>query len=207
MKRLFTVFFLSCLLFLTLTKNAEAKIGVGVNTGKIQVDELLKSGMIYTLPSITVINTGDEAATYQVGLAYHENQPELRPQEGWFEFSPQNFDLEPGKAQLVNIKINLPLKTIPGNYFAYLEAYPKKDAAIGGTSIGIAAASKLYFTIVQSSYLYAIYYKLLGIWNMFYPWSERIAYALGVIIFILLFKKFFNLQINFKKPTKENDKK
>ena len=43
---------------------AFASIGVGVGTGKIELDEILRPGLDYSLPPITVINTGDEASEF-----------------------------------------------------------------------------------------------------------------------------------------------
>lgn len=177
-----------------------ANIGVGVNTGKIQVDEKLKAGMIYKLPPITVINTGDEPAEYETSVAYHQDQPELRPEQDWFIFTPQKFHLEPGKAQLVEIKINLPIKIEPGNYFAYLEGHPVAVVQKGTTSLGVAAASKLYFTVVPANIFYGIYYKIATFFSVYAPWPQRVVIAILVIGLLVLFKKFFNIQINLKKP-------
>jgi len=200
------VFYVLCLLF---SKNSFAKIGVGVNTGKIQVDEKLKAGMMYKLPSVGIINTGDEVSEYQTSIAYQQNQPELKPSEKWFSFNPPKFRLEPGKGQMVEVIINLPLKVEPGNYFAYLEGKPIAMAQKGTTSIGVAAASKLYFTIVPANYLYAIYYKVAGFYETYAPWPKRISIVLAILIVLALFKRFFNIQINVKKnnnpPTDKED--
>ncbi len=65
-----------------------ARVGVGIGTGKIVVEDKLKPGEIYKLPSVAVLNTGDEPGEYEVGITYHEKQPELLPPEGWFNFKP-----------------------------------------------------------------------------------------------------------------------
>lgn len=178
---------------------AFATIGVGVGTGKIQVDEKLKPGTIYELPSLSVINTGDQAAEYEVVISYHETQPELKPPEGWFIFTPQKFHLEPGKVQLVEIKLNLPLRMEPGNYFAYLEGHPNIKSESGNTSIGVAAAAKLYFTVQPGNFFEGIFYKLISFWKVYSPWPQRIAIGIGVVLLITLLKKFFNIEINVKK--------
>jgi hypothetical protein len=181
-------------------KTASAKVGVGVNVGKIQVDEKLKAGMIYKLPPITVINTGDEPAEYGVSVAYHQEQSEIRPRTEWFMFSPIKFKLEPGKGQLVETKINLPLTVAPGNYFAYLEGHPLVVTANGNTSVGVAAAAKLYFTVVPANIFYGVYYKVISFFKVYAPWPQRAAAAIAAIGLLILFKKFFNIKINLKKP-------
>ena len=52
----FLVVFLALLAFPFLVY---AKLGVGVATGKIVVEDKLRPGMIYNLPALTVLNTGD----------------------------------------------------------------------------------------------------------------------------------------------------
>lgn len=200
MKKLFT-----CLIFLftvsiLFSNTAFAKIGVGVNTGKIQVNEKLKAGMIYKLPPITVINTGDEPAEYETSVAYHQDQPELRPKQDWFIFSPQKFHLEPGKAQLVEIKINLPLRIEPGNYFAYLEGHPLVTVQKGTTTLGVAAAAKLYFTVVPANIFLGIYYKIVSFWNVYAPWPQRAMMLVGLGVVYLLAKKYLKINIGLKTP-------
>ncbi len=58
------IFLLCLLIFLFPTGVVFARIGVGVGTGKITIDENLKPGIIYKLPPLTVVNTGDEASDY-----------------------------------------------------------------------------------------------------------------------------------------------
>ncbi len=159
--------------FILFSNTAFAKIGVGVNTGKIQVDEELKAGMIHKLPPITVINTGDEPAEYETSVAYHQDQPEICPKQDWFIFTPQKFHLEPGKGQLVEIKINLPLRIEPGDYFAYLEGHPFTTVQKGTTTLGVAAASKLYFTVVPANIFYGIYYKITSFFKVFFSLASK----------------------------------
>jgi P pilus assembly chaperone PapD len=190
---------LLAILFLLLTAGVSyARIGVGVGTGKIEVDQKLKPGIIYQLPPLTVVNTGDEVSDYKVGVSYHEKQTQLEPPEAWFRFSPKEFNLEPGKVQVVNIKLDLPVNAKPGQYFTYLEGQPIKKSQSGATSISIAAAAKLYFEVVPANLLQGIYYKLVSFWNIYQPWTSWAAIAVGFLIVVGLAKKFLNIEINLK---------
>jgi hypothetical protein len=180
-----------------------AKVGVGVGTGKIVIDQNLKSGSIYDLPPLTVFNTGDVATEYRVEAAYHEQQPELKPSREWFSFTPNKFSLQPGEAQEVKIQLHLPVKTEPGTYFAYLESSPVATGESGNTRVGIAAAAKLYFQVTPSTFWEGLYYRGLSLWSLYQPWTSRVAYGLGLVAVLFLFKKFFHVQINLKKPTDE----
>lgn len=194
--------FIFALIFLALIlpNTVFAKIGVGVGTGKIQVKDKLKPGIIYELPSLTVLNTGDEESDYEVNVSYHEKQPQLQPPQSWFIFSPQKFHLEPGKSQLVTIKLNLPVRTEPGDYFAYLEGHPFKKSVSGNTTIGVAAAAKLYFTVIPGNFLEGIYYKIASFWKVYSPWPQRVLLLIGALFILGLFRKFFNIQIGLKNP-------
>ena len=77
-----------------------AKIGVGMGAGEIRLTEAVKPGGIYKLPNLRVFNTGDEVTVYGMGVAYHQDNPELRPRQSWFSFSPATFTIEPGKSQI-----------------------------------------------------------------------------------------------------------
>lgn len=190
--------FIFLFLFLFIPSLIQAKIGVGVGSGKIVIDEKLKPGMIYKLPALSVMNTGDEPAQYAVSIAYHEKQPELMPKEEWFSYSPDSFLLQPQEAKPVDVTLNLPVNAQPGQYFAYLEAHPDKSSQKGNTSIGIAAAARLYFEVVPTNAISGIYYKILTFWKVNQPWTSRAAIAVMVILAILSAKRFLNIQIGIK---------
>jgi len=105
----FIIFLLIAVLLFPLM--AFARIGVGVGVGKIEINKPLKPGGIYELPSLPVLNTGDESSDYGVSIEYHQDQPQMKPPQEWFSFEPASFHLEPGQVQNVAIKLNLPVKT------------------------------------------------------------------------------------------------
>ncbi len=183
---------------------AMARIGVGIGGGKIVVDEPLKAGMLWDLPSVTILNTGDEASDYEVDVAFHNDQPEIWPEREWFEFEPKEFYLEPGGAQIVEVSLNLPVKVLPGDYFAFVEGKPLKRATEnGGANIGVAAASKLYFSVAPNNIFQGIYYRFLSLYDNAKPWSHVILAVIVVAILIILFKKTFKLQLSVGRKEKE----
>ncbi|MFH1970766.1 MAG: hypothetical protein ABIJ05_00055 [Patescibacteria group bacterium] len=203
MKKLFFLVLLS--LFFVFPIRAMATMGVGIGTGRIEVNDNLKPGTIYNLPSLSVINTGDEASDYQVAISYLNGQPELMTPKEWFVFTPEEFYLKPGEIQNVTIKINLPLKMQPGKYFNYLEAHPIIKNTPGKTTIGVAAAARLYFTVDAANVFQAIYYKVITFYKVYQPWTGRALIALGVIVGLILVRKFFNIQVNIKKPAAKKE--
>ncbi|MFA5128106.1 MAG: hypothetical protein WC457_03860 [Patescibacteria group bacterium] len=184
---------------------AMASVGVGVGTGKIEVPEAMKAGLIYDLPSFAVINTGDEASEYGVSVEYNTTQPQKMPPREWLSFQPSTFYLEPGKAQLVQVRLTLPLKGAePGEYFAYLEGHPAKKASVAGeTSVGVAAATKLYFSVAPANFFVGVYYRLTSLYKLYYPWSLVLLGAIAFVIVVLLIRKFFSFNIGISVKKKE----
>jgi len=195
------VLILGICLLLLLPMLALAKIGVGVGTGKITVDQPLKPGLIYTLPSLSVLNTGDEPGEYGVSVEYHEGQETnptmgLRPNKEWFKFEPESFYLEPEKIQQVQIKLNLPIKGVkPGNYFVYLEGHPVMKSEAGVTSIGVAAAAKLYFTVAPANIFQGIYYRFISLYSRYHPWDTIILALIFAALVLRFISKRFKFQI------------
>ena len=192
------VFIVSLAISLAFPLLVSAGIGVGVNLGKIQIDKPLKPGGIYNFPSIGVINTGYEAGNYELAITYHQDQPELRPAQEWFRFSPSSFRLEPGKSQSVAVTLNLPVKMQPGDYFAYLEAHPVIKAG-PGTTIGVAAATKTYFTVAPANVFQAIGYRVSSFFAVYAPWTYVALVILIGAVLIALFRKFFSFHIGITK--------
>lgn len=190
------VLFLS---FFLLPQFAMAKIGVGVGTGKIEVDEILVPGSYYNLPNIPVINTGDTETTYSLNIAYHEGQEQLMPDKKWFTFSPGVFSLQPLQSKLVETKLNLPMNAEPGLYFAYVEAQPHIKDTTGQTKVGVSAATKLYFAVAPANWRLAMYFKIKTFLKVYSPWPQRTFIVLLVLALLLVLRRFLKLEIGLKK--------
>ena len=189
-------------------QTALAKIGVGVGLGKVQIDEELSPGGIYKLPTLPVLNTGDEAGEYKVEVTYLSDQPELRPDASWFSFTPQSFPLDAGGSQLVDVSLSLPVDTRPGNYFAFLEAHPVAKAE--GVTIGVAAATKLNFTVKPAGVLGAAVERLRSLLENNAPASYIIIAVVGGVLTLSLLvvvgRKYLAVQIRIKsKSTRDKE--
>jgi hypothetical protein len=173
------------------------EVGVGINMGKISVDEPMMPGGSYKLPAVSIINTGQVTSDYGMGVSYHQDQKELQPPAGWFEFDPLTVTLEPGKSQPVNITLHVSVKAKPGDYFAYLEAHPV--AKEGNVSIGIAAAAKLYFTVKPANIFSAFANMVADFFKSSSPYSWV---GLGVIVLIIavfLFRRFVHISLRVER--------
>ena len=154
-----------------------AERGVGVSTGEMTVGTLLAPGGGYALPAITVINTGDEPSLYRVSIGYLDGQSQRRPGAGWFTVRPETFSLRPGESMDVVVSIDVPAGAAAGDYFALVKAQTASEAD-GRTSLGVAAATKLVFTVDSSGWLQSWWRELLRLPDRTAPWGYAGAAAL-----------------------------
>lgn len=148
---------------------SEADRGVGVSLSRIDVADVLRPGGSYSLPSLGVLNTGDEPGDYEVRIGYVEGQSQQRPDQGWLDFQPRRFFLQPGESRSVEIRIELPSGADPGDYFAFIEARPVSETS--NVSIGVAAATRLSFTVDSSSWFAAQRLRISRFLRDTEPWS------------------------------------
>ena len=114
--------------------------------------------------------------------------------------------MEPGQSQARTVKLALPMKMNPGKYFAYLEAHPVITAG-PGTTIGIAAATKTYFTVEPANIWQAIGWRVSTFLAVYAPWTYVVLAIIAGAVLIALFRRFFALQIGIrrKEDTKSGD--
>ncbi len=195
MNKALFIFLLLCLVF---PLGIFAGVGVGVGTGEIRLGKPLKAGGIYTLPFLTVSNTGDDPGNYKIGLAFHAERKQLRPKLEWFSFSPSPFSLEAGQSQRVEIKLTIPLKAEPGDYFTYLESSPfTEEEHI--TKVGLAVGTRLFFTVEPSNIWQAVIWRVSFFWKIYSPWTWVVLAMLIAAMLIVFFKKHFAFQVGIRK--------
>ncbi|MCK4388141.1 MAG: hypothetical protein KAW00_05150 [Dehalococcoidia bacterium] len=180
------------------TVQVQAQVGVGIMPGIIRVDEPLLPGGHYKLPSLQVVNTGQEASEYEVELARMAEQKELQPPPEFISFSPKSFYLEPGANQVVSLSLAIPVKAKPGDYLAYIEAHPVSPG--NGMTIGIAAATKLFFTIKPANIVVGIFAAISSFFSTRAPISYIVlgVVALGIAVFFLRRRISFEVRVGRK---------
>jgi len=194
-----SLFFLAIISFLFSSYSiVVAKVGVGMGAGEIRVDEPVKLGGIYELPSVRIFNTGDEVTTYGMGIAFHQDHHELRPAKEWFSFNPATFTIAPGESQEVSITMIVPLKGEPGDYFAFIESGPVPTNA-PGTSVGVAVATKFYFTLVPANIFQAIGFRISSFFETYSPWSWGGLGLIVLIVLVVIVRRFLSFNIAVKK--------
>ncbi len=171
-------------------------VGVGVGTGKIVLDELLKPGLSYELPPITVYNTGDEGSDYYLSIEFSTKEEKLESRKDWYIFTPNEFYLNPGESQVVQVELKLPIRDVkPGEYFAYLTAQPVSGISEGSASVGVAAATKLYFSVISANIFQAIYFVVLDFIAKYRPWSIIVPVFVFLLVGWKILSKKFKIQV------------
>lgn len=191
-----------CGMLFSVADVALARVGVGMGAGEIRLTEPVKPGGIYTLPKLRIFNTGDETTTYGMDVAYHAEHPELRPGQDWFSFSPATFTLPAGESQEISITMTVPVKAEPGAYFAFLESGPV-DLNKPGTTVGVAVATKLFFTVVPANIFQAILYRVSSFFSTYAPWSWVCLVVVLLALSALLFRRFFHFHIHIAMKEKK----
>jgi hypothetical protein len=167
--------------------------GVGVNLGRIEISDRLAPGGGYDLPTLGVINTGDEPSEYEVVMSYFEDQQETRPPAGWFNLQPQRFFLNKGEVQNVKIRLTLPTGADAGDYFALIEAHPVAEG--DGVTIGLAAATAVSFNVKPSSWLEALRVRFDRLMDDTQPWSSVIPISVLAALLVFAVNRSFRFRV------------
>lgn len=178
---------------------ASAQEDVGVNVGRIAVDDPIAPGGTYRIPAVGVINTGHDTSSYKVAITYLSGQEELEPPADWFSFNPQQFSLDAGATETVSITVKVPLTARPGDYFAFVEASPIANGDEGGVALGIAAATRLNFTVEASNVFSASFLWVFHHFRDWSPWSWILVAFLGALIGAFLIVRVFKVRIRMER--------
>jgi len=186
MKNLPKLFVAALILILMLPVVISAKTGVAISPGEIAVDQPLMPGGRYNIHTVQIINNGDQYSQYEVVLARMQTQEELQIPDGYLDFSPQSFYLEPGQNQVVEVILDIPVNAVPGDYFGLIEGHPVASSS-SGMSIGVAAATKLYFTVKTANTLQGIGFAIYHFLVRNIPWTIIVpaVIILGLLIYYL----------------------
>lgn len=158
---------------------ATASTGVSIDVARIAVSEDLQAGNEYRLPTFGVRNPGTEPTAYVLTVSYVDDQQALQPPASWFEFTPGELTLEPEVSRPVQTTLRVPPDAEPGDYAALIG--PQIASTGSGAHVGAAAAARLSFTVVPSSWLEG---WLRWLWGLIgeHPWLLLIPALIGLAV-------------------------
>ena len=170
---------------------AGAARGVALDLGRIDVRQSLSRGGVYRLPVVGVRNPGTERTRYQVVVRPLEG--EKAPPTDWFDFSPQQFPLDPHESMPVSVKVSIPTDATPAEYRVLLAAEIVTNGR--GTRIGAAAAARLRFRVEPSSALEAWWLWSKSFLGDHQPWSYVLPLAAFAALALRQLRRRFTLTL------------
>ncbi len=148
--RLLPISLLSILLVLAAAAprvNAQTR-SPGLGPSRITVIDPIGQGEEVEIPPLSVSNRAEERRTFAVDITFVGDQEELIPDPSWFRMEPQQFELEPGARQIVEVRMAVPRDAEVGDYRVLLRARTVQTADAGeGVAISPAVATVLRFSV------------------------------------------------------------
>ena len=148
---------------------AGASYGVGTDTGKIRLNDVLVAGASYRLPAFRIVNTGTQAAGYVMKVGGVKGEPS--PKACWCEFKPDGFYLYPGQERSVVATLKLPGGATPAHYVAVLAAVPSLPGDNKGARVNVGVGPRLTMTVKSTSLIRRTYFAVSGWFSDHQPWS------------------------------------
>lgn len=164
---------------------ALAAPGAGIDKGTIAAPDPARPGASYELETLTLFNTGDTAATYEMLVVPVNKEDKLSPESEWFTFEPQSFELAPGAHEQVKVTMQLPNDAPAGSYEALLGGRPVLETE--GVLVRVGAAARLKMEVAQSNIFASAFYGTLSLVQNNAPWSYVIIAAVLIALALTIF--------------------
>jgi cobalamin biosynthesis Mg chelatase CobN len=131
---------------------AWADLGVGVTANALELPHALRPGNSYQLPTLTVVNTGSQAASYHLRIERltKKNTATTIP-PAWITFSDPAFGLAPKDRASVVLRVSVPRSAQSGTYTSDVIATGTLPNAQSQAKAGAAAAAAINFTVTRTA--------------------------------------------------------
>jgi hypothetical protein len=126
---------------------AAASIGVGIQVGPVRLAGIAHAGQTYDLPPVYVVNTGTESETVRLDVQRLSEGDGLDVPRSWFQPAQTDVHLDAHQSATMDVKLVVPAEAKPGRYFSDVVAHGSASIEAGQASLGVAAATKLQFTV------------------------------------------------------------
>jgi len=176
-------------LLLAFPAAAAASIGVGIQVGPVRLAGIAHAGQTYDLPPVYVVNTGTEPETVRLDVQRLSKGKGRDVPKSWFKPGQTDVHLDAKQSASIPVQIVVPADAKPGPYFSDVVAHGSAAIEAGQTTLGVAAATKLQFTVGKA--------VPAGFWSRV---PSPLAWAGGIIVlagggFLLARRSGFRLRI------------
>ena len=134
-------------LLLAFPAAAAASIGVGIQVGPVRLAGIAHAGQTYDLPPVFVVNTGTEPETVRLEVQRLSKGTGRDVPKSWFRPGQTDVHLDAKQSATIPVQIVVPADAKPGPYFSDVVAHGSASIEAGQTTLGVAAATKLQFTV------------------------------------------------------------
>ena len=128
------------------TPTSDASVGVGVQVSPVRLGSMAHRGGRYAL-SLDVVNTGTEAEAVRMRVERLSRGPGWAVPPSWIQFPGSAVQIAPGKAARVSLDLVVPDGAKPGGYLSDIVASGSATGQTGTGNLGVAAATKLEFSV------------------------------------------------------------
>jgi hypothetical protein len=146
---------------------AQADIGTGIGANPLRLHSQAEPGGRYHLPSVLVVNTGNQVSNYVVRVKRLGQPKGHDVPASWIRFAHTRVRLGPHKRAVIPVVLMVPKGAAGGVYRSNVVVTTYTRRRGGGAALGAAAADELSFAIgAPSSSLWSwawFSYLLLGL--------------------------------------------
>jgi len=135
------------LLLLAFPAAAAASIGVGIQVGPVRLAGIAHAGQTYDLPPVYVVNTGTEPETVRLDVQRLSKGKGRDVPKAWFQPGQTDVHLDAKQSATIPVQLVVPADAKLGPYFSDVVAHGSASIEAGQTTLGVAAATKLQFTV------------------------------------------------------------
>jgi hypothetical protein len=128
------------------TQTSDASVGVGVQVSPVRLGSMAHRGERYAL-WVDVVNTGTEAEAVSMRVERLSRGSGRAVPPSWIQFAGDAVQIAPGKAARVSLELVVPGRATPGGYLSDIVASGSAAGQAGPGNLGVAAATKLEFSV------------------------------------------------------------
>ena len=122
-------------------------IGVGIQVGPVRLAGIAHAGRTYDLPPVYVVNTGTEPETVRLDVQRLSKGAGRDVPKSWFKPGQTDVHLDARQSATIPVQLVVPADAKLGPYFSDVVAHGSASIEAGAASLGVAAATKLQFTV------------------------------------------------------------
>ncbi len=129
---------------------AQASVGVGIQAGAVRLTGKAHPGGSYALPAVYVVNTGTQDESLSVRIERLSAGSARAVPVSWVHVGSP-VQLSHSQSARISLELDVPPTARPGHYLSDVVVHGSASLSDGSAHLGVAAATKLQFTVVPGA--------------------------------------------------------